>query len=103
MSQLSTSANVNKDTYLQTLKQRAMQVAEEKFDGVAIACEKNVLLLKKNTSTLSDKPFFTIKVNYYDTGFHYGDYDMAFNEAADNFRARVDDSFFGAADIPGFD
>ncbi len=94
MNQETAPVDFDSNRYLQDLKAQAIAAAESHFDAVAIECQKNVLLMKKKTSTFTNKPFFTIKVNYHDIGFHDGHYDIAFDEAVDNFRARVKDSCF---------
>ena len=72
----------------QELIDSAVKKAEVKFDATIVEVQKNVLLLRRKSSPVSDKPFLTIKANLAGSGFYEGDYDMDFDAAVWNFNRR---------------
>lgn len=95
-----TSESLLENKY-QGLMDQAKEKAEFKFDATLVQVEKNVLLMRKHVPTFSESPFLTVKVNLHQLSFYDGHYDMAFEEAVNNFKQRVENSAFNyTVDIP---
>lgn len=93
--------NTGTKTHYENLMMTAQAKVATVFDGVFVTGKKNIILIRRNTTTFTKQPFATLKVNYHDMTFHGGNYDMSFDEAVEDFKQRVSVSTFNIKfDVP---